>query len=390
MTIDVLMRFPKAMRIGNNVLEDFLVKDIRICGGKKVLLVTDPGIVKAGLAKIIMDILEKGGISYDVFSDVEPEPSLETVRACISFAKTIGADLFVGLGGGSAMDVCKATALCLSDDSDVLDLIGQETVTRPGKPVILIPTTSGSGSEGSPSIVLSDHSNNTKKAIWSRYVMADCIFVDPVSTMGLPARITGETGVDVLSHSIEAYVSKRANSITDMLALEALRMIGRSLVKAYQNGKDKDARLDMQKASFLAGMAFGGAGLGCIHALAYPYTTLFGHPHGRAQGMGMPNVLRFNSVGNEKRFAEIGEALGVNTDGLTDKEAADKTINSIEQLINSVGISTNLADYEGITPDRFQEMAEIAILSNGRLLATNPRDMTVEQAVEIYQKSYHK
>ena len=106
--------------------------------------------------------------------------------------------------------------------------------------------------------------------------------------------------------------------------------------------------------------------------------------------MGMPNVLRFNSVGNEKRFAEIGEALGVNTDGLTDKEAADKTINSIEQLINSVGISTNLADYEGITPDRFQEMAEIAILSNGRLLATNPRDMTVEQAVEIYQKSYHK
>lgn len=383
-----LLRFPSAVRIGENTIRTYLAADLKMLGGNNVMLITDPGVKKAGLVDLVESVLKDNSITYSVFSDVEPEPSIDTVNRCISFAEEQNSGVFIGLGGGSAMDVCKSTALCLVDGESIYNLFGQETVKRPGLKKILIPTTSGSGSESSPCIVLSDHKDNTKKAVWSRYALGDVVYLDPIMTLGLPQRVTGDSGVDALSHAIEAYSAKTSNSVTDSFALEAIRLVGLYLKVAYLNGKDEQTRLGMMKASFLAGLAFGGSGLGCVHALAYPFTTLFGYSHGQGQGMSMPHVLRFNVIGNEKLFARIAAEFGVNTDGLTAKDAAAAGIEAIEKLINEVGISTRLRDYTDITPDRFEEMADIAIHSNARLVNTNPRAMSVDDAIKIYQVAY--
>ena len=384
-----LLRFPSVVRMGNQCISTFLSGDLEMIHARKIMLVTDPGIVKAGLAEIVQNVLEAKHIRYCLFSDVEQEPSIETVKTCIAYAKEEKCDTFIGLGGGSAMDVCKAVALCVADNVDIDSLFGMETIKRPGLHKVLIPTTSGSGSESSPSIVLSDHHNNTKKAIWSRYVLADIVYLDSDMTIGMPKSVTGGSGVDALCHAIEAYMATNSNFVTDNFALTALNQIGKHLREVYQNGKNREARLGMMGASFLAGMAFGGSGLGCVHALAYPFTTLFGYPHGNAQGMSMPNVLRFNKLGHEERFAQIARSLNlIDVSAMDAKDAAEAGIDAIEQLINDVGISTKLRDYPGITPDRFLEMGKIAIESNGRLVNTNPRPMTVEQAVRIYQQSY--
>jgi len=381
-----LLRTPNVIWMGRNAINN-LDQEIKALNGRRVLLVSDPGVVRAGLAKNLEAILEKTGFQYQVFSDVEPEPSIATAEKCIAFAKKTEADIIVGVGGGSPIDVAKATAICGKRGNSIRDFLGLDQVPSKGLPMIAIPTTAGTGSEATPAIVLTDQVDHTKKTVWSRYVLTDSALIDPMMTVTMPPQTTADSGIDALSHAVEAYISVRSNAYADALALEAIRLIGGNLRKAYGNGKDLEAREHMSQAALLAGIAFGSSGLGAVHALGYPFTTFFGHSHGKGIGIVMPAVMRYNSSVCEEKFRRIAEAMGEKVDGFTLSEAALKAADGVEKLINDVGISTRISAYN-IPESKLKEMAESAILPNARLLVSNPRKMGVPEALEVYQKIY--
>jgi alcohol dehydrogenase len=381
-----LLRCPNVIWAGVNAIQN-LGKEVRALNGSKVLLVSDPGVVKAGLAKKAEDILQTEKIPYQLFSDVEPEPSIATADKCIGFARQMGADIIIGVGGGSAIDVAKSAAICGKKGNSIRDYLGLDNVPGRGLPMIAIPTTAGTGSEVTPALVLSDQVDHTKKSAWSRYVLVDSAIVDPLMTLSMPPHVTADTGTDAISHAIEAFVSVRANPFSDALALDSIRLIGANLRKAYANGNDLEAREKMAYGALLAGIAFGSSGLGCIAALGYPFTSFYGHSHGKAMGIVMPGSMRFNALANEEKFSRIAEAMGEEIYGLSLREAALKAADAVELLVNDVGIATRISAYN-IPESRLPEMAELAVTPNARLLVSNPRRMGVPEALEVYKQIY--
>lgn len=381
-----LLRSPCVVYMGLNSIQK-VAEETRSLGGHKALIISDPGVYQAGLVEKVKEMLESDKIDCEVYYNVEPEPSIATVDQCTEFAVETGADIIVAVGGGSAIDVAKSTAVCAKKGVSIRDYLGMDNVPGPGLPKIIIPTTAGSGSEASMAVVLTDQIDKTKKTAYSRYLLADTAIVDPIMTLTMPPHVTAETGVDALSHAIEAFVSVRANSFSDALALEAIRLIGGHLKKAYANGNDLRAREKMAEASLLAGFAFSCSGLGAIHALAYPFTTFYGHSHGKANGIVMPGVMRFNCIANEEKFKLIAEALGAQVEGLSLRESALHAAEVAETLLNDVGIDTKISNY-GIPKEKISYMAKQAVEANARLLVSNPRRMNVRDAEEIYLNTY--
>jgi len=353
----------------------------------KVLVVSDAGIEKVGLTGEVEGILQNQHIDYCSFTEIEPEPSIATVDRCLAYALEEGIDGIVAVGGGSVIDVAKSVAICCNGKESIRNYLGFDKVKKRGIRTVVIPTTSGTGSEASMSAVLTDERNKTKTAVWSRYVVPDVAIIDPFMTRSMPPSVTADTGADTLSHAVEAYVSLRSNTITDMYARAALAIIGSYFRLAYEQGDDLFVRQKMAEASYLAGMAFSNCGLGAGHALAYPFTERYGHSHGRANAIILPAVMRYNCEAAEEKYRDIAAALGEDLTGLTVRESALQASRSVEDLLNGVDIATRISQY-GIGEDDLQSMAEVAVNNGQRLLVTNPRDVTVGDAVAIYQDAY--
>ena len=360
--------------------------EVRGLKAKKVLVVTDPGIVQAGLLEPLKYSLQEANITFLLFDGVEPDPRLEVVRQCAEMGRKEGVEALIGYGGGSSLDIAKVAAVMLTNEGDLAQFFGIDLIPNPGLPLILIPTTAGTGSEATPIAILSDTREKLKKGIVSPYLFPEVALLDPQLTVGLPPTVTAFTGLDALIHAIESYTSVNAFDLTDQLAYRAMELIYDNIRTAYARGEDLEARAHMLEGSLLAGMAFANAGVTAVHAFAYPLGGEFHVAHGLANSVMLTHVMRFNLLGNLPKFADIGSALGLDTDQLTDKEAALEALEAVEDLMEDLNIPRRLRDLN-IPREAIPPLAE-GVMKVTRLLANNPRRIALEDARKIYEEAW--
>lgn len=353
---------------------------------KKVLVVTDKGLVEAGIVSKVTAVLEAAGIEFAIFDGVEPDPRVGIVYACTEAAEDTGAELLVGLGGGSSLDIAKVTAVMLENDCGIGDFFGTDNIPRPGLPTVMLPTTAGTGSEVTPIAVLSDKEAHLKKGIVSDYLYPSVALVDPALAASLPPGPTAYTGVDALTHAVEAYTNKFAQPFVDTFALAAIRLTGENLPKAVSNGNDLEARYKMAIASVYGGMCLGPVNTAAVHALAYPLGGSYDVPHGIANSLLLPYVMEFNAPANTEKFANIADALGIDTGELSPDESAKLAVMAVARLCRDVGIVSSLRELD-IPETAIDGMAESAMKVT-RLLNNNPREMLFEDARRIYKNAY--
>jgi len=353
-------------------------------GARRVGLITDPGVVKAGICKRVLD-----GVGAEVFTfeGVEPEPHYELIEGCVQFLKQKSCDLIIGLGGGSAMDCAKMAAVMMRNAGNVTDYFGADRIPNPGLPVIAIPTTAGTGSEATPACVFVDPKDRVKKGVRSDFIVPEVALLDPLLTLGLPQPLTASTGMDALTHAIEAYVSLRVTLMSDLVAEKSIQLIGDHLCVAYSNGNDVSARYGMLMASFLGGLALAVAGVGAVHALAHTLGGMHKIPHGVANALLLPYVMEFNRIGCRERFARVASLLGEGVEGLSLDMASQRAVESVRNLAQDVGIPQRLRDLN-IPEDSIDLIAERSIETGQRLLVNNPRVMGVDEAKEILKIAY--
>ncbi len=355
------------------------VKNRRI---EKVLIVTGPIVRAAGLTDPLEASLKKVGVEFAVFDRVEPDPRYEIVSDCVDMIKSESPGLLIGLGGGSPIDLCKASAIMAANEGSVIDYVGIDMIPNPGLPTIMIPTTAGTGSEVTPIAILSDEGEKLKKGIVSRHMYPSAAILDPELTVGLPPSVTAATGMDALIHAIEAYTSVNATGMTEMYCVRAMELIYNNLRIAYAKGDNIDARSAMMEGALLAGIGFANAGVTAVHAFAYPIGAEFHIPHGVANTLMLPHVLRFNVLGNLPKFAALAEPFDIPVKDLDDLQIVDGVIAAIDRLARDLKVPRHLADF-GVTEEDVPMLAE-GVMKVTRLLANNPRTLYLEDAEAIY------
>lgn len=352
-------------------------------GVSRVLIVTDKGVISAGLLKSIEDALKASRVKYSVYDKVEPDPRYEIVADCVGAARTAKAQMLIGVGGGSPMDITKVTAVMLTNMDPIGAYFGIGLIPKPGLPTILIPTTAGTGSEVTPIAILSDEGEKLKKGIVSPYLYPSMGILDPELTVGLPPAVTAATGMDALIHAVEAYTSINATTITDMYCVKAIELLYRNIRTAFAKGDNIEARTAMMEGSLLAGIAFANAGVTAVHAFAYPIGAEFHIPHGIANTLMLPHVIRFNVLGNLEKFARLAAPFGLPVEGLDNLTIVDRVIAAIDRLADDIRVPRHLADF-GIKEKDIPMLAD-GVMKVTRLLANNPRTLTLEDAKRIYK-----
>ncbi len=370
---------PTVVEFGNGSIKT-LPNHVENLGGTKVLIVCDPGVLQAGVVSKVEASLEQGDIPFAVFSDIEADPAIESVDAGLQLAKDEGCDTVVGIGGGSSLDTAKAIGLMLNNSGHIRDYVGIDKVPNPGVPVIAIPTTAGTGSEITIWSVLSDKKEKVKVSVGSVYNCPNIALCDPELTVTLPPHITAATGMDALTHALESYVNKATQPISEGLSIQSMKMIANHLRIAVVQGENIEARSNMLLGSLIAAMAFNSTRLGLAHALAIPLGAHFKIPHGTVNAILLPEVMEFNIIGNPSKFAELASIFGVNTVGMTEREAAEKAVEAVRQLKSDIGITQTLSDF-GLKEEHLDFIVEEAMLSGN--VPVNPRKPTLEDLKNI-------
>jgi alcohol dehydrogenase class IV len=351
---------------------------------RRVLIVTDKGLVAAGVASRLEAVLTGAGIAWIRFDSVEPDPRFEIAVQAAELAKKEQADLVIGLGGGSPLDIAKVCAILATNTKPVSELFGIDMVPEAGLMTLLIPTTAGTGSEVTPIAILSDEHEKLKKGIVSPRLFPAAAILDPDLTVGMPPGVTAATGLDALIHAVEAFTSKNANSISDVLARQAMKLVFENIRKAYANGEDIEARANMLEGSLLAGMAFANAGVTAVHAFAYPIGAEFHIPHGVANSIMLPPVMEFNMLGNLEKFAAMAEIFGEPVAGLNQRERARRMVQALRELGEDLRIPRHLREF-GVGEHHIPALAQ-GVMKVTRLLANNPRRITLADAEAIYRE----
>lgn len=354
-------------------------------GGKKALIVTDAFLAKNGMAENIQTILSDAGVESTVFGGVEPNPKDVNVEAGLQVFRENGCDSIISLGGGSSHDCAKAIALVASNGGNIRDYEGVDRSSNPLCPMIAVNTTAGTASEITRFCIITDTSRHVKMAIVDWRVTPQIAINDPNLMVGMPPALTAATGMDALTHAIEAYVSTNANPLTDAAALMSITMITQYLPKAVANGVYMKARDKMAYGQYLAGIAFNNASLGYVHAMAHQLGGMYNLPHGVCNAILLPHVEEFNLIGNANRFRDIAKAMGEITENLSTMDAARKAIAAIRQLSSQVGIPERLRDL-GVKEEDFPVMAENAM--KDVCSVTNPRKAIKEQIIGIFKAAY--
>lgn len=354
--------------------------------GNRVLFVTDPGLLRIGLADAAIASLKANGAEVTIFGEVEADPSRATLMKAVEAGR--GASGVVGFGGGSSLDVAKLAALLIGSGEDLDEAWGVAQAKGPRLPLVLVPTTAGTGSEVTPVSIITV-GEEEKRGVSSAIILPDVAILDADLTLGLPPAITAATGIDAMVHAIEAYASKSANNnpLSKMLAREALRFLGANIEKVIANGQDRDARGAMLLGSMLAGQAFANSPVAAVHALAYPIGGTFHIPHGLSNALVLPHVLRFNAPDAAHLYAEIaGDCFPAldGEEGVQGRCAA--FIEELAALSKRVGLQTRLRDV-GIGEDALEKMAADA-MKQQRLLVNNPRAVSEADALAIYRAAW--
>lgn len=352
---------------------------------RKVLLVTDAGLVKAGLIAPIVENLKRTGFEVAIFDKVVADPPEHIVYGCVEEARQAGVDIVIGLGGGSSLDIAKLVAVLLVASQPLTEMYGIGKVQGERLPLVLVPTTAGTGSEVT-NISIITTGETTKMGVVSRQLYADFVLLDAELTVGLPAVHTAATGIDAMVHAIEAYTSRhRKNPLSDALAREALRLLGAHLVTACKDGQNRAARENMLLGATLAGQAFSNAPVAAVHALAYPLGGHYHVPHGLSNALMLGPVLRFNAKAAAPLYAELAEVLGVAGDGDATTRA-DRFVAHMQWLMDESGAPRRLRDV-GVTDNTLAMLAAEA-MKQTRLLVNNPVDVSEEDALALYREAF--
>ena len=363
-----------------------LPEQIRELQAKRPLIVLDKQLAATGMKEQVVELLKKSGMECQVFDKVDPEPKISLADEGAKLALKAKCDIVVGIGGGSAMDVAKAIAVLATNKGKAVDYLGLNKVPGPGLPKIMIPTTAGTGSEVTFTSVFVRPDLKKKEGMNSPFLYPDLALLDPLLTVSLPPGPTASTGIDALCHAIESYTSINASPMSELLSLEAIALISENLRTAVHDGTNIAAREKMLLGSLYAGLGLANAGVTAVHSLSYPLGGKYGIPHGLANTVLLPHVMSYNISGAQEKFVDIAEAMGEMVEGLPLREAAYLAVEAVNALVEDCGIQTNLEDL-GISEDDFEEMARIA-MTVARPLANNPRQVTVEDAVVIYEDAF--
>jgi alcohol dehydrogenase class IV len=371
-------------------------------GARRVMIVTDTVLAKAGLVEPLHVPLSEAGVVVEVFSGGEPEPSTRAAEAAIAMGRDFRPDAVLGLGGGSNMDLAKITAVVLQHGGRPLDYVGDDKIPGPVLPVICLPTTAGTGSEVSAASVLTDIEQKIKVGVLSNFLRPRAAVVDPLLTLSCPPKVTADSGIDALTHAIEAYTAvdnahfplplgertiyQGGHPFGDMFAEKAIALIGKYLRRAVAHGDDLDAREGMALAATMAGLSFSNVGVAAVHALEYPVGGATHCSHGAGNGLLLPFVMRYNLPARRHKFAVIARLLGADVEGKSEADAAETAITAVEQLRQDIGIPLRLRDI-GITESQLRPLAEKAFAIK-RILRVNPRPVTEEDLEGILRAAF--
>ncbi len=348
-------------------------------GISRPLLVTDPGLVAIGLVEAPVEALRGNGLEPVLYDQVREDPPESVILDAVDLALAENIDGVIAIGGGSSMDVAKVVAVLLKSEQSLAELYGVDQVTGSRLPLVLVPTTAGTGSEVTPVAVVTT-GETTKAGVSSRVLLPDVAVLDADLTLGLPPRVTAMTGIDAMVHAIEAYTSRhKKNPLSDNLARQALTLLGGSIRTAVHQGDNREARANMLLGAMLAGQAFANAPVAAVHALAYPLGGHYHIPHGLSNSLVLPAVLRFNMPQAEPLYAELAEIV-------VGKASAEALVTELEAIVSDTGLPATLSQAEVPEAD-LPMLADDAMLQQ-RLLVNNPREVAREDALEIYRAAF--
>ncbi len=376
----------KSIRFGTGIFDE-LAELVSAQVGDRIMLVTDPGMMATGMVERALKQFRDGGITVELFKDVEADPPEHVVLGAVAAARSAGVEGIVGLGGGSSLDVAKLVALLAPGTETLADVYGVGKARGPRLPLILVPTTAGTGSEVTPISIVTTGASE-KMGVVSPVLLPDVALLDPALTYGLPPHITAATGIDAMVHAIEAFASASPNNnpLSRMLATQALTLMGRSLLKAVHDGKDAEARSDMLLGSMLAGQAFANSPVAAVHALAYPLGGHFHIPHGLSNALVLPHVLRFNIVTTPGPYATLAPFVFPELSAFEGQERAAAFCEKLADLSRACGLPQNLRAME-IPQDVLPKLASDA-MNQTRLLVNNPRPLSEADALSIYRAAF--
>ena len=378
---------PQKIVFGTGCIQT-LVEDYKKLGYQRLFVLTAPPILP--LIEPTLAALKAAGTDIEVFDQIMAEPTLNDFNAIVEKARQFDADSVVGIGGGSVLDVAKLVAAFAHSDQQAADCFGTGFIKAKGLWFACLPTTAGTGSEVSPNAILLDERDHLKKGIVSPYLIADAAYVDPKLTWTVPAKVTADTGMDALTHCIEAYTNKFAHPTVDIYALKGIQLIAANLETAVKDGKNQEAREALALGSLYGGLCLGPVNTAAVHALSYPLGGEFHIPHGLSNAILLPSVMKFNAETCPKRYAEVAAALLSSTSGSSgdtnDIRLAQQGVDFIYRLAEAVGIPKKLTDL-GIPQSAVDGMAKAA-MEVQRLLKNNPREVTEQDAKDIYNSLY--
>lgn len=381
---DFLFQLPTRIEFGNGKVKELSAR-VKELGGTKALVVTDQGIVKSGILKAVTEVLEAGDIAFTIYDLVKPNPRDTDCMDAYHLAKEAGVDVLIGLGGGSSMDTAKAVGTLLTHGGEIADWYGLNALERPITPLICIPTTAGTGSEITFFSVITNTTTKLKMNILDARVAPKIALLDPELTLTLPAHVTASTGMDALTHAIEAYTCTISEPITDALALYAIDLIVENLPIAVADGSNLEARRNMLAGSLIAGIAFGNSDVGGVHCMAEALGGLYDTPHGVANSMLLPYVFEYNISSNPKKHAIVAERLGASRSGKTDEELAMEGVQLLKQLAETVRIP-KMKELGNVNPADFPYLAEGA--TKNVSAPSNPRPANKEDYLKLFHIAY--
>ncbi|MBQ3061832.1 MAG: lactaldehyde reductase [Lachnospiraceae bacterium] len=352
-------------------------------GFKKAFVCSDPDLIKFGVTKKVLDVLENASLEYEVFSEIKPNPTIENVQAGVAAYKAAGADYIIAIGGGSSMDTAKAVGIIINNPefADVRSLEGVAPTKKNTVPILAVPTTAGTAAEVTINYVITDVEKNRKMVCVDPHDIPVVAFVDPDMMATMPKSLTAATGMDALTHAIEGYITKGAWELSDMFHLKAIEIIARSLRGAVDN--TDEGREGMALGQYVAGMGFSNVGLGIVHSMAHPLGALYDTPHGVANAIILPTVMEYNAQATGDKYKYIAKAMGVDgTEDMSVEEYRKAAIDAVRQLSTDVGIPANLKEI--VKEEDIPFLAQSAYDDACR--PGNPRDTSVEEITELYKK----
>ena len=377
-------RIPRVVITGSGASEQ-AGEESRKLGVKKALIVTDPNLVKLGIVDGVKQSLQRSEVSFATFDGVLTEPTVEFVQEGLKAYQENRCDFLLAVGGGSPMDTAKAIAVMVTNTGSIEDYPGLGKIPQKGRPIIAIPTTAGTGSEVTPFTIITDTRRNVKMLIGSPFIIPEVAIVDPSLTLTLPQDITAATGIDALTHAIEAYVSVKAQPMSDIFSLSAIELISSNLRQAWSNGNDIEAREKTMLGALQAGIAFSNSSVALVHGMARPVGAYFHVRHGASNAALLGVVMDFSLTGNSTRYAQIAQAMGEDISALSALEAAQLGAKAVKKLIKDIKVPS-LREL-GVDKEKLDKlaskMAEDAIASGSP--ANNPRPATKEEIIELYQ-----